>query len=94
MGRLRPAPTRKYRSGTRAEPESIKEPHYSRFPEEILDLPRGLTTPVEAKEYVEATGIDILAPAVGNMHGMLKSMVQGPKVTYPSLGGGVPVRFT
>src|SRR5215467_8629414 len=32
MGRLRPAPTRKCRSGTRAEPESIKEPHYSRFP--------------------------------------------------------------
>jgi fructose-bisphosphate aldolase class II len=33
--------------------------------------------PAEAKEYVESTGIDILAPAVGNMHGMLKSMVQG-----------------
>ena len=26
---------------------------------------------------MEATGVDILAPAVGNMHGMLKSMVQG-----------------
>jgi fructose-bisphosphate aldolase class II len=37
----------------------------------------GLTTPEEAKQYVEATGIDILAPAVGNMHGMLQSMVQG-----------------
>ena len=37
----------------------------------------GLTTPMEAKQYVDATGIDILAPAVGNMHGMLKSMVQG-----------------
>ncbi len=32
---------------------------------------------MEAKEYVQSTGIDILAPAVGNMHGMLKSMVQG-----------------
>jgi fructose-bisphosphate aldolase class II len=32
---------------------------------------------VEAKQFVESTGIDILAPAVGNMHGMLKSMVQG-----------------
>ena len=36
-----------------------------------------LTTPEEAKQYVEATRIDILAPAVGNMHGMLTSMVQG-----------------
>jgi fructose-bisphosphate aldolase, class II len=39
--------------------------------------PRTLTTPEEARQFVEATGIDILAPAVGNMHGMLKSMVQG-----------------
>jgi fructose-bisphosphate aldolase class II len=38
---------------------------------------RKLTTPEEARQFVEATGIDILAPAVGNMHGMLKSMVQG-----------------
>lgn len=41
------------------------------------DLAKGLTTPEEAKQYVEATGVDILAPAVGNMHGMLQSMVQG-----------------
>jgi fructose-bisphosphate aldolase, class II len=41
------------------------------------DLSKGLTTPAEAKEYVESTGVDILAPAVGNMHGMLKSMVRG-----------------
>ncbi len=39
--------------------------------------PRTLTKPEEARQFVEATGIDILAPAVGNMHGMLKSMVQG-----------------
>ena len=43
----------------------------------VPDLSRGLTTPEQAKQYVEATGVDILAPAVGNMHGMLKSMVQG-----------------
>lgn len=41
------------------------------------DLTRGLTTPEQAKQFVESTGVDILAPAVGNMHGMLKSMVQG-----------------
>jgi len=38
---------------------------------------KSLTTPEEAKQFVQATGIDVLAPAVGNMHGMLKSMVQG-----------------
>ena len=49
----------------------------SEIHEEAPDLAKGLTTPVEAKQYIESTGIDILAPAVGNMHGMLKSMVQG-----------------
>ena len=38
---------------------------------------KSLTTPEEAKQFVQLTGIDVLAPAVGNMHGMLKSMVQG-----------------
>jgi fructose-bisphosphate aldolase, class II len=49
----------------------------SEIHEDAPNLSNGLTTPVEAKQYVESTGIDILAPAVGNMHGMLKSMVQG-----------------
>ena len=49
----------------------------SEIHEEAPDLSRGLTSPAEAKQFVEATGVDILAPAVGNMHGMLKSMVQG-----------------
>lgn len=38
---------------------------------------RNLTTAEEARQFVESTGIDILAPAVGNMHGMLESMVEG-----------------
>jgi ketose-bisphosphate aldolase len=41
------------------------------------DLKKGLTSPAQAKEFLEATGIDTLAPAVGNMHGMLKNMVAG-----------------
>jgi fructose-bisphosphate aldolase, class II len=47
---------------------------------EIKETAQGdhkLSTPEEARQFVEATGIDNLAPAVGNMHGMLKSMVQG-----------------
>jgi fructose-bisphosphate aldolase, class II len=38
---------------------------------------QNLTTPEEARQFVDSTAIDILAPAVGNMHGMLESMVQG-----------------
>jgi fructose-bisphosphate aldolase, class II len=49
----------------------------SEIHEKAPDLSKGLINPVEAKQFVEATRIDILAPAVGNMHGMLKSMVQG-----------------
>src|SRR5262249_50156482 len=49
----------------------------SEIHEKALDLSKGLTSASEAKQFVEATGIDILAPAVGNMHGMLKSMVKG-----------------
>jgi fructose-bisphosphate aldolase, class II len=49
----------------------------SEIHEEAPDLSKGLTTPEEAKRYVESTGVDVLAPAVGNMHGMLRSMVKG-----------------
>ena len=33
-----------------------------------------LTTAQEARQFIESTSIDVLAPAVGTMHGMLKSM--------------------
>ncbi len=36
-----------------------------------------LSTPEQSRQFVESTGIDVLAPAVGNMHGMLESMVEG-----------------
>ena len=38
---------------------------------------RNLTTPEESRQFVDSTGVDILARAVGNMHGMLESMVEG-----------------
>ena len=49
----------------------------SEIHESSPDLSKGLSTPEEAKQFVDATGVDILAPAVGNMHGMLRSMVKG-----------------
>jgi fructose-bisphosphate aldolase class II len=36
-----------------------------------------MSTPEEAVRFVTETGIDVLAPAVGNMHGLLKSMTTG-----------------
>ena len=49
----------------------------SEIHESAPDLSKYLTTPEDAKRFVESTGVDVLAPAVGNMHGMLESMVQG-----------------
>jgi fructose-bisphosphate aldolase, class II len=49
----------------------------SEIHEDAAQVASSLTTAIEAKQYVEATGVDILAPAVGNMHGLLKSMVAG-----------------
>lgn len=43
------------------------------------DLSKYLTTPSEARQFVEFTGVDVLAPAVGNMHGMSWKMVAGKK---------------
>lgn len=43
-----------------------------------------LTKPEEAKSFVEATGIDMFAPAVGNIHGMLKNM-PNPRLDIPRI---------
>jgi fructose-bisphosphate aldolase, class II len=45
--------------------------------ETMSDPSKRLTTPEEARQFVEETKVDILAPAVGSMHGMSKSMVRG-----------------
>jgi fructose-bisphosphate aldolase class II len=76
---------------TREAVAALKEIHPSILVEgEIGDIGSGseihesmsapskkLTTPEEARQFVEETGIDILAPAVGSMHGMSRSMVLG-----------------
>ena len=49
----------------------------SEIHEKALSESAKLTTPEEARQFVESTGIDVLAPAVGNMHGMVESMVEG-----------------
>jgi len=54
-----------------------------------------LTDPTEAAKFMEATGADMLAPAVGTFHGMLKQGTK-PRLNIPSIGNvadstGVPL---
>ena len=59
----------------------------------LLDeIPKGavireedMTTPEEAKQFVEETGIDLLAPAVGEIHGMMKS-AKNPNLNIERIG--------
>ena len=39
-----------------------------------------MTTAEEAKRYVEETGVDLFAPSVGNLHGMLRKVESNPEL--------------
>lgn len=43
-----------------------------KLPEGVKITEEFLTKPEEAKKFIDETGVDMLAPAVGNIHGMLK----------------------
>ena len=45
-----------------------------KMPEGAAIKPGDLTSPEDAKRFAEETGIDLLATAVGNIHGMFKDM--------------------
>jgi len=54
-----------------------------------------MTLPQELKEFVEHTGVDLIAPAVGNLHGMMKHG-NNPKLNIERIAelrqaGGVPM---
>jgi len=49
----------------------------SEIHESLPDGSTNLSTPEEARQFVESTGVDVLSPAVGNSHGMLQAMVEG-----------------
>lgn len=46
---------------------------YDILPNTIHVTEDALTKPEEAERFVKETGVDLFAPAVGNMHGMLKN---------------------
>jgi fructose-bisphosphate aldolase, class II len=49
----------------------------SEIHDSLPDRSKDLSTPDEARQFVESTGVDVLAPAVGNSHGMVQAMVEG-----------------
>jgi fructose-bisphosphate aldolase class II len=58
----------------------------SEIHESVPESSRLLTKTDDAKRFVETTRIDVLAPAVGNMHGLLKSMISGSMRKHLDIG--------
>lgn len=55
-----------------------------KLPEGVTVSGVGLTEPAQAKEFVDATGVDMLAPAVGNVHGMF-AVGKDPRLDIPRI---------
>jgi len=68
----------------------------------LNEIPRGaditeevMTKPDELKSFVEETGVDLIAPAVGNLHGVLKGG-KNPNISVKRIkelreAGGIPM---
>ncbi len=54
------------------------------IPEGVGLDPASLTQPTDLAAYVTATGVDLIAPAVGNIHGLIKS--GQPKLNIERIG--------
>lgn len=68
---------------------------HQKIPEGVKISPEYLTTPADAERFVRETGVDLFAPAVGNMHGMLEGGVD-PALDIARIGAiaraaGVPL---
>jgi len=56
----------------------------SKIQTEIIEIkPEDLTKPEEAARFVRETGVDMLAPAVGNIHGIAAN---APKIDFQRIG--------
>ena len=54
------------------------------LPEGVTTSGDGLTSPEQAKLFVQETGIDLFAPAVGNVHGMMR-VGHDPRLDIPRI---------
>ena len=65
------------------------------IPEGVITSGTGLTSPEDAARFVKETGVDMLAPAVGNVHGMMKvghdPRLDIKRVAEISKAAGVPL---
>lgn len=65
------------------------------LPEGVEISPEHLTKPEELHAFVKETGVDLAAPAVGNVHGMLRSGVNPrldrARIALLRSAGGVPL---
>ncbi len=62
------------------------------LPDEVQDAP--MTDPIEADKFVQESGVDLLAPSVGNVHGVIKSgnpRLDPERVSEVRKKGGVPL---
>ncbi len=50
------------------------------------DVESAMTTPELAERFVRETGVDILAPSVGNIHGILKNAHSNPALDIARIG--------
>ena len=55
------------------------------IPKDAAIKPEDLTNPEQAAQFVKETGIDLLAPAVGNIHGMFKN-APNPNIDIERIG--------
>lgn len=68
---------------------------FDTLPAGVATAGDALTSPEKAKEFVAATGVDLLAPAVGNVHGMLR-VGHDPRLDIKRIGAirqavGIPL---
>lgn len=68
---------------------------FKKIPDGVKISPKYLTTPEDAEQFVLETGVDLFAPAVGNIHGMLEGGVDPAldiaRIKAIHIAAGVPL---
>jgi ketose-bisphosphate aldolase len=69
-----------------AELGSMLEHEFSKNPRlRVKDLSQLYTDPSQAKDFVQKTGTDTLAIAIGNLHGIMKYRIKNPRLDLSRL---------
>lgn len=69
-----------------AELGSMLEHEFAKNPRlRVKNLTELYTDPGQAQDFVQKTGIDTLAVAIGNLHGIMKYQIKNPRLDLPRL---------